>query len=261
MVRAIRGGLSLLETVIALFLMSAAILLVVNLMHASLRHKARLEKRTQATLLASRAMADLRSWARDSNNFATGWAGKDGTTWSEPDVAGYQLRLDCPAHRRAWSPCEPLEAPWDALSNARKMDSSLMPVRVTVSWDPTDPAARVQLFSYIGEPERTASTLVVTPTALAGIPQWGFFTLAAQVQDGSGAEIRDVMFEWNVDSGTGNATITPTSARDGRTVTIQHVYQIPGFPQAPRPGTIRVRCTARYRGQMLKRSVGPFTLL
>ncbi|MEW6282590.1 MAG: hypothetical protein AB1758_28530 [Candidatus Eremiobacterota bacterium] len=99
MVRALSRGLSLLETVIALFILSAAIMLVVNLMHASLRHKARLEKRTQATLLASRVMAELRSWARDPINFATGWAGKDAIAAGLAILIFVLLSLSCSPFR------------------------------------------------------------------------------------------------------------------------------------------------------------------
>lgn len=246
--------MSLVETVLSMFLLAGIMLAIVNLFHASLRYQVRVENRGQMALLATRTINDIRAHAQSPANFNGGLSFYNGRTWTEPDLPGFTIRTQTvPAGRTIYSPCETLEVPWTASGQARQLDRSVVPVKVTVSYR-TD---SVSLVGYIAEPVRDPNTtLRIAPLAVPDVPAGATFSLTVTAVDTGGVIIRDLFFDWDVDAETGNATITSTSPRDGRTVTIINEYN-----GTTKPGTIRVTVKCRYRGLVLRGAIGPINML
>ena len=205
-------------------------------------------------MLANRTMNDARAFAQSPANFGTGLSFYNGRTWTEPDQPEFTIRTDCVTMgRRIYSPCETLEVPWTSTGQARRLDHSVIPLRVTVSYG----GDSVALVGYIAEPVREPNTtLQITPLTVPDVPAGGTFSLSVTALDTSGLAIEDLFYSWSVEAQTGNATITGTSPRDGRTVTIVNQYN-----GAPVPGTIAVSVYARYKGQYLSGSLGPINML
>ncbi|MEW6284106.1 MAG: hypothetical protein AB1758_36165, partial [Candidatus Eremiobacterota bacterium] len=89
-----RRAVSLTEVLIAIFLLSAAFLLVTNLFHAGMRYHRQADDRLTATRLAQNKLEEIAGWARGrtgtSYNFFdwTPYAGASGTF---PDAPGYRF--------------------------------------------------------------------------------------------------------------------------------------------------------------------------
>lgn len=249
-----RRGLSLVETVFSMFLLAGIMLVIVNLFHASLRYQVRVENQGKMTMLATRTLNDARAFAQTPVNFASGLSYYNGRTWTEPDMPEFSIRTDTvTTGRTIYSPCETLEVPWTTTGQARRLDHSVVPLRVTV----THASESISLLGYIAEPVREPNTdLEISPLTVPDVPAGGTFTLTVTARDTGGVPIEDLFYKWHVDSESGNATIVDTSPRDGRSVTIQHEYD-----GEPVPGTIRVNVYARYKGQYLSASLGPINLL
>jgi Tfp pilus assembly protein PilV len=246
--------MSMVETVLSMFLLAGIMLVIVNLFHASLRYQVRVESRGKMAMLATRTMNDVRAFAQNPANFNGGLSFYNGRTWTDPDLPDFTIRTDTVTTGRSiYSPCETLEVPWTTTGQARQMIRSVIPVRVRVSRQ----SDAVSLVGYIAEPVREPNlNLVISPLTVPPVNGGATFSLSVTAYDTSGLPIQDLFYDWDIDAGTGNATIQGSSPRDGRTVTIINSYD-----GAPAPGTISVDVQCRYKGQLLKGSIGPIDML
>lgn len=242
-------AVSLIECIVSVFVLTVAMLLMVNLFHASLRYQRELEVRSQALLQANAKLAEIRAWARDPDNFASTWAPYRGTTFTDPLRPSMTLQVDCdPSGRPVYTPCQSLEAPFGA--DARILTRTLVPVRVTASWGGS---GQLTVFTYVGQPvppvaDRAAS--VLTMGAIAGPMASGATApLTVTGVDGTGRPLNDMLYEWGVHSEGGNARIQPGTDRAGRTATLENLVQLsPVIPPFSVPGDIQVQARTRYHG-------------
>jgi len=251
----VKRGLSLVETLIACFLLSLAVLAVTVLFHTSMRYQRNLEIRGRALLLATKKLAEIRAWAKASANFASNWAPYRGT--SSYDASAPLIRIDCDCNDRGrtlYSPCQSLEIARG--SDARTMTRSVVPIRVTAAWGAAS-KDRVSLFSYVSQPvpslgTRQASTLVINPIS-GPVGPAATTPLGVTGSDGSGQTLNDFFFRWRVVAADGNARIAPGSRRDGRVSGLQNLYEFSStVPPAPVPGNVTVRCLTHYHGTIIR---------
>ncbi|MEW6278019.1 MAG: hypothetical protein AB1758_05305 [Candidatus Eremiobacterota bacterium] len=246
----VRRGMSLTEVIISFFLLLTACLLVIRLFHSGFRHFQTTQRQAMATRLAEKVLDEVRAWAREPANFRSGWSTYRGVTRTDPDYSGLVARVDCdPAGRVVYSPCSSVEA--SMAPDSRQLDTSIVPVRVSVDWGGNRP---VTLMAYCPEPPRTAARVVVRRTGGPAdpVPRDAMLDFTAELRDADDLPIMDVTFRWYVDPvapGLGNATVDPSTSRDGRQGRIRHWCgdDLLGRP-IYRPGTIRVRARAVYRG-------------
>ena len=258
MLGAVRRGFSLAETVVALFVLSSSVLVVLALFDSSLKEHRRAQKVAIAVMLADRIVDRIRAFARDPVHFATGWATYNGVTFSEPDEPAFSIRTDCvPAGRELLSPCETLEALYPA--DQRKLRTSVVPVRVRVSWEGGGPACEVSVVTELAEPPRVAQTIVLNRVGGPPdpVPAAAVVVYEAHLMDDAGAEIQDATFNWEVVGVTGNATLeTAGSTRDGRRQAVKHHFYEPRTQtMKPRPGLCKVTARARYLGKSYEQTV------
>ncbi|MCA9795883.1 MAG: hypothetical protein KC910_28945, partial [Candidatus Eremiobacteraeota bacterium] len=158
----IRRGLSIAETVVAMFILVAAMLVLITLFHSGLRQTTRVKAQAVAANLARNKVEQLRGWANTSSgsgfNFDD-WSPYADVTVSDPDFPEYRLRIRA-MNQRLYSPCSLFESEQSDPVYANDVAEQ---VEVTVSWDDQD----LRLTTLVGSPRRDWGTpaLTVTPNS------------------------------------------------------------------------------------------------
>lgn len=255
MVRPLRiRGLSLLETIISLFLMVAATLIVTQLFHTSLRHGNVTERRLLGAFLCDGKIEEIRAWASDPDNYEGTWAPYDNVTTTDPEYTDYQITTTLSNPSRL-SPATDLES-IHPVGDRKEVNESLRGVTVTCVWG-TRPVDRLEVSTLVSAPPRewhATNPLEITQTS--SVSPWSRdLTNSFRVRgfDENGREIQDITFHWDVVAMDGNATVA-SSSRDGREAVIGN--WIFGFTGARlyRPGNADVVVTARFGGEIRRAS-------
>lgn len=258
----VNRGFSLTETVIAAFLLLMGFLLVFSLFHVSLQYSSRVEQQALATMVAEKNLDAVRIWAQEGGgpfNFEGDWSAFDDVTFPDPDYPDMQVHVKVEPFREVDTPSSALEAPH--AGNERRMRSVLVPLRVEVSWDPSDPSRRVRLDSYVAEAPRqfrATAPLVVTAAGAvpSPVPQDATVFFEVEAFDANGNEIQDLMVAWSVEPVgvgplgiPGNGTLVPAT-RDGRRIGFQNRYRNSAGVWVHTGGECVLRARARYGGVM-----------
>lgn len=245
------GGLSLSETILALFLLTATVLLFVSSFHRALAYRKWSQRQMEATLLARSELEQLRLWARDPANFASDWSARTGTR-TRPEHPGFSIATYRGPARELLSPASSLEL---GSGDPRRFPASAYPVAVEVRWSAEGPHDRVRLTTLISEPNRLApgENLEVRISHVSGSAPLGGQAEAdyrATALLPGGAPV-DAMFTWSILPMTGNATVLPPISRDGRQVRIKNALRVlrTGGWQVW-PGQVRLRASTRYFGRL-----------
>lgn len=241
-----------------MFLMTAALLMVINLFHSGLRHGAQARMVVEANRLAENTLAEIRAWAREPANFLSGWTPYNGVVLSDPDWPAFRIRVDCePTGIEVLSPSTALETAYSP--DQRRLSSSVVPVEVTVEWGaPGDPHRSVTVVTQVGEPLRQLGPNPLQVTRSGGasdpVPQEGLVSFQAQLVDSSGQPIQDISFEWYAVPVTGNATVVPLGSRNRASSQLQHHYYLNPITStwSYEPGQVRARARAIYGGRELE---------
>ncbi|MFN8606304.1 MAG: hypothetical protein U0931_02145 [Vulcanimicrobiota bacterium] len=256
-----RRGSSLVETIIALVLLTGALLLVTALMNRSNRYQQRSESLLDAAALADKVMADVRAWARDGSNYDGSWSAWNGVTKTDPDYPGLEALVDIkPVNQKIFSPNNPSELVFGAA--AREMRQGSVTVRIQAGRDVSSPVGRVVIWTIIAPPSPVstpAKPCKVVVTSPVGGPMAVGETrgFTAQAFDGEGRALPPCCFEWRVISGSGMAHGgSPT--RDGRSYSISHTENRDLDPSGSEPasGGVSVEADARIMGKIVTGSLG-----
>lgn len=237
-----KRGYTLVEAIIASFLLVAAFLLVSRLFHAGLQYTSRVEKRALAAHLADKRMQEIRSWSKRHES----WNGiPDGP---DPQHSGYDIQVSL-ENLELSSPSRQLEEahPDD---DVRVMTSAARRVTVEVTWD----SERLRITSLLAD--RFRGWRGADPIVVSGAipPQVGPTTsveFSARGYDAAGRPIEDLFFSWYVeprqfpDAALGSID----AARDGRTAVFRNQIQLVNGALASRNGMCRVAVRAVYGGR------------
>lgn len=241
-----RSALSLVETVLAVFLLAAQILLLAGLLSQFNRSQRDVRQRSQAALLAEQKLDEIRSWARLGSHFAGDWSTYQGQL---TEISGFHLEVRVnPAGQPLYSPCLGLEAPHGA--RAKVLSRSIVPVRVSVSWGGREPLV---LNTLIGEPPHPKPyTLSCTPDPAFAqpVPPNGAFGYTVELKDAIGQPVGDVMFSWRVKPLTGNASLVDSPDRSQRQVRARHAYLRYGT-EVQISGQVQLEGRTVYHGELL----------
>ncbi|MBS2040332.1 hypothetical protein JST97_35420 [bacterium] len=240
-------ALSLIETVLAVFLLAAQILLFAGMLARSRQTQRLSQQRHRAVTLAEQKFDEIRAWAALPSNFSSDWSAYQGQI-SRPEP-GFEVRVACnPAGQPVYSPCLGLESQYG--SNAKQLRTSLVPVRVQVSWG----SASLVLNSLVGEPWHPgpyAIQLQPAPIFTQPVQPDQDFGYTATVTDGQGKPLSDLQMRWFVKPLTGNASIVEGGPRSQQQVKARHLFRRYGVP-VHISGTVQLECTAQYHGQPLR---------
>ncbi len=243
-----RKGFSLAETVVSIFLLTACVLLILNLFDRSLSHLKRSRQLSQAASLAEDTLARVRAWARDPDHFASDWAGVTGTSQRD----GFQITVErmFPS-QDVLTPNLPTEEQY-APSERRLLPATRVVVRCTVSWG----QEQLQVTSSLCAPPRPvdpSSAVVVRRVggATDPVPPEAPVEFEATFLDANGRPIPGVTFAWIVAPRDGNATIDRSAShRGGYRVVIRNRHGYNPFTDSwsVRPGQVSVKAEARFNG-------------
>lgn len=253
-------GLSLIESVVAIYLLVGVCLLMALLFHSSLAYGGRVVRMQTATQIAENTLAQVRAWAKDPSHFAT-WSGP--YPWEATAPPPYQV-IVAQSMQTVASPCSQTEKVFG--DNQRSLFQSYRKVTVSVRWT-NQPNDVVRLTSLIGDPPRGLAPLSQRLTLTAQspvpnpIPPRGKIVFKAQLWDSGLVEIPDVFFSQvilaPIDLDPGNAVIDVNdlaTRRTGITAVLWNYYpDVDGWSSIS--GSVELRATARYRGIPLENTV------
>ncbi len=250
---------SLVETVIAIFVLIAGFLVVSRLFHTSLQFTTRANLKLTAARIAEKKVVEIQSWARDPNNWDANWDSDwPPTPLPDPDEPGFIVTV-LQANQQLLSPCTSMEQRWVSLGKAKEFNNSYRRVTVVVNWS-SDPRDELSVTTLVGDPPRQLSS---SPVAIS-FPGGKVHPLAADASqnleanliDRNGRPIADVCFNWYVlparltTEPGGNAVLdtdSPATKRHGREISIRNRYPHPGGWR-PIAGNVRALASSRYRG-------------
>lgn len=252
-------AMSLTETVIATFLLVAGFLMIGALYFSSLRQQSKVDAAILASIIAEKALEDVRAWAQTPANFdalETIYSPYNGTD------QGFTIEVEARAAVPISSPCSQLESAFPA-GQQRRMTASFKPLQVRVRQS----GQVLTLDTLLGDPPRQprdplpvqVSSAAPVPALPAVLNRDAGIDFAASLLDSSGAPIPDVFFTWTLAPITGNGMFT-VSPRDGRTQTFTHRMMLPdgafayapGVPNATGPddpSMARISANCTYRGR------------
>ena len=253
-------GLSLLETVIALFILTGALVSFFTLFHSSLGWQKRSESLAVAVLLGQNRMEELRIAAQDVRAFQNGLPGEIGSAPSAVD-SSFEIetnieRLDSP-DREFCSPNSEYERNYSGVpipdvhnglvtDDRKLMTNSMLAAHVTVS-SPGRLSRPFTLTAYIREPLRELTQININQIGPSTIAYQERTRFEATALDAEGIEIPDVVFQWRVDPITGYGTIY--QSRSGRVGRLEFVdFDLNGTAFQPPAGECQVSVTANVAG-------------
>jgi Tfp pilus assembly protein PilV len=251
-----RRGFTLHETMVAIVILMIAFMLVFNLLHTSLRYGRRVESQIFASIIAEKKMEEIRDWATQKSgtqyNFESNWSYYSGSVQADSGFPEYKVSVSV-RDALLLSPCDAVEAA--SPGSARRLSGSAKKVKVTVSWDSSDPTKGISILSLIREPPRTFATMTVASVSAIPNPlsRDASVQFSAKARDNNGNVINDMILVWYVEPMTGNGTVEQSS--DGSTATFcNHIRMADGSwghsPENP-PGNnpkCKVKARAVYCG-------------
>lgn len=247
-------GLSLVETLVAIFLLTGAAFASIALLMEASRAQ-RLTTETQRALgFAQQSLDRIEAWAREPANFASGWSIYADSSFPEPADPAFVVRIQAnPSQPVLVSPNTSLEMAY-ASPLQRRIASRACAVKATVSWLSVRPRA-VVLWRWMGAPLSEVSGLQVNQTAGASSPLAvnATATFDARLLDTSSQPIPGVIYYWKLEPDYNNgqpgmASLETLSRQGNQAVLIHHYYA--GDPDNPKvPGDIGLRAYCRYGGK------------
>jgi prepilin-type N-terminal cleavage/methylation domain-containing protein len=243
----LRKGFSLLETLISLFIIVVALLMMTQLMHSSLRRGTVTQKRLQASLFAQQTLEEIRVWALAPNNFESDWSPYDDQLFIDPSFPGLETRTTL-SDKDLASPSDLLEQDYP-LVEQRALPLACKGVTVECSWG-TATSQRVELVSLVAAPPRafrSTNPIEITPSG-SSVAKDSTETFTARAFDDTGQEIKGITFSWYIVPKAGNATMVGQT-RDGREGTLGHwLIGLDGVTRVYAPGSCDFVAQARYDG-------------
>lgn len=263
-------GLSLIETIIATFLLVGGFLITVALFHSSLRYTTQIERVSIASLLGERTVHEIQSWARNLNNYRSSWSAYDGATRVDPSYPEHRILTEVsknsggPPHPLLASPCTALEN-LQAVGQRKTLANSCRRVRITVGWPPYTPGSQLRMQCLVPEPRltwRATNPIVVTLSGAGPLSHNETTTVTAQGFDSTGTAIPDLVYNFYVQPDVPPTMASITQNRQGTSATLTHVINLLNGSSTFGPtGRVIVAVRAVYKGEERWGKSGPISLI
>jgi len=261
------AGMTLAETVVAIFVLTLAIAFVGAMLRNGLHYQAHSERRMMAMALARNKMAFLRAWARTPRNRSQYYYDDPPASWasqvqgSDPEYPNFVVR--CVVQTMVvYSPCTSMEAPYVPLGTARVMNSSARKVKISVA-DPSDPLWSADIVTMVCDPTRDlldppndAVRLITTTAVPASFSASGndlnnpnpgsAVDMRAEALYPNSTPVPDLFFDWYIVPLGGTGTLI--TSRDGRTCRFVNGVST-GIANVTTEGNSVVAVHGSYRGQ------------
>ncbi|MFN8610731.1 MAG: prepilin-type N-terminal cleavage/methylation domain-containing protein [Vulcanimicrobiota bacterium] len=235
--KAWRRGLTLVECLVAIFIITFAILIMAALFRSALDGARRANKVALATTIANKRMAQIVYDAQDPLQFAN-WSALDGSPFQDPQFGDFKVTTNSEFETQ-YSPCSQAELNYPA-AQQRKLSSSLRKVRVQVSWS-NNPRDVVTLINLVGAPPLNLTSVGISESIPDPINPAATQSLTVYGHDAGGGVIPDLFYEWTLAAETGNGELVVS--RDGRSASLTNrIYdQDLGYITAPGSAELQLR--------------------
>ncbi len=273
-------GATLLETVIALFLLASGMMVCFLLFHRALQRQAQVELRATALSVASARLEEIRLSARDFGAFESLRTAASQTN-VVPDAPGLEMTVDyddlSTGDRRraipsrafdnqfATTPPPPVHGVGDVFAGTISSDGKVLG-RAFVGVDVTVRSRSalfppIQLTTYLREPTRLPSTVVVSAPSTLTVNHLESSRCTAQVMDDANRPIADAVIKWTAEPVTGTGVVY--QSRGGGVGVLCNVDfdRFGNVVANPFLGTCRLRATARIDGRTVSGVSEPVELL
>ena len=251
-------AVTLMEAVIASFLLLSAFLVVVNLFNSGLGHMSRTENQQLAAMLAERELERMRIWSETLNGTQY--------NYTSPGLASFSVSVaDYPGFAVAtrvtptglYSGCSNMEqaiASVAPLRQPRYLPGQASKVVVTVSW--ANGQKSLKLASLFSEPALrfSANPINISGGSTSLAPD-GSADFSASAVDSNGQPINGLMFSWSLLPIDGAGTLD--AARDGSTARLTNRIYGPPFNAPDYVGTVvhtggtcQLQVSAMYHGKV-----------
>lgn len=236
-----RSGFSLVETIIATFILVGAALVAMQLFDVAIRSAGATQDETLALMLARERMGRIQRWAAQAESSRLNFNG----AWTDEAPAAHPIHARFRVGARSWP--HVLHSPARALQGAHPMSQSARLVKVTVQWRSAGLGAvlggdrEVSLVGVVGEPPRRMTDLqvsLVQPTVLASPLGANQYVVFQAVGRDAGGTIPDLRFRWYVDRGTGSGTVSRSTSDQGQ---LFNYVTLPSLQRRATGGQCRVK--------------------
>lgn len=249
-----RTAFSLLEAVVAVFLLSYAALSVLSLTQSGFVAQKRNQEVARANLVAQSVISDIRLWAEDLNHYSGSWSDYN-RTFVPVGFPEYKVTVRSRAAGRPIdSPCAELESQWEATPRGKRtMPRAVVPVEITITWS-DDVRDQLVVLTYVGEPRRDPTAGVffeIEGPSNVSLSMNQKTRYSVRAKDGAGRYFDNLMFLWVPD--IRYLSVTENAARDGRSFEVvrDQIVSPPDVPPPTPPNVSPVTCYARYAGMYL----------
>ena len=251
-------GTGLLETVIALFILVAAMIVSFRLFGQSLFWQGRAELQQTALFLARQKIEEARVAARDIQEYNQGLPSLVGISQPEAntEVQVWVTSLTDSAQLRL-IPSESFEQPYNRPINSgplngvvtddrRILASSLLHLEVEVR-SLANHFQAIRLVTLIREPRRELDRIEISAPSLASLSYREAAQFTATAIDQNGDPIPDLAVRWVIEPISSSGTVF--QSRSGGVCALEHVgFDFNNVAFRPAPGQCRVRAFVRLGG-------------
>jgi Tfp pilus assembly protein PilV len=216
-------GLTLVEVVIAIFIITGAMLTLMSLLDSGLTKSSTVEKRMTASDVAERRIAAIRSWAQNSTSWDSGAGFPSGNDSTYPVYLITQAMIN-----DTTTPPFNISSPCTTQGGStRVLTRSYCKLQVNVTYPPYGSGDILSLTTLIDDPPRSwraSNPIVITPSGSAPstVPPNTPFTFTATGYDSNNAPIPDLFFKFYVLPGTGDGSVS--NGGDGQSCSFSSNY-------------------------------------
>lgn len=240
-----RAGVSLVESIVAIYLLTGAILTVFLLFDHGLRISGETSKQSKLVLVAQRRLEEIRAWAATlSGGAATNFNNIASLAAAGPDLKDPDVTVNVQAAIvTIFNPDTNSESAWGA--GAKTMVHSVAKVQVKTSFGGPE---NVTLVTLIREPAmtwRSGSPMTLASSAQT-VASLASFSNTAQGFSSSGALINDLGVRWHVNPIDSSGDIKPGHQDD--VVYTNRFFNSWTNGYASQPGTLKLQAESRYGG-------------
>lgn len=250
-------GYTLVEAILASFLLVSAFFIVAKMFHTGLQYSSRAEQRMTAVYLAEKRMAEVREWGKNQTDW-TGWPTGNDSAYPAYDI---NVRIE---DRPVRSPCTSLEMQHPA-GDRRRLAGASKNALVEVTWGRnglyrlcssiTEDSATLRGPQKPDEPWKKAYYAIDISGAIPDPVRDNVdVTLRARLFDQAGNEIPDTFFHWNVepvyDISNPTMGVVRVQRRDGKEAIFRNNMKKPDGNFTPTTGQVKVVCYALYYGEI-----------
>jgi hypothetical protein len=225
-----RGGLTLVETVVSLFIITGCLLIIIKMIFSGADVQRRAGFNEKAAMIGERHLGRLRTWASDPNNFynAALWATVAPATKSaDSDHPEFTVTIQA-VKQPLYSPCEQAEARFASPTEERRvLKDSYYKVQVSVAWAPVADKNQLTLVTLIGAPDHPVHHVETTTSDAGPLARDEEANLTVKALDANGNVIPDHFWSWSQQPATGVGSVGsfPALERSGATAKYKHFYR------------------------------------